>query len=216
MNLSSISRQLVREMKASGGKTAVLVLLLLVGLYFWVPPLLKAFSSGATAASPTSVHAKVASNDSTAATSGTSPATTESAKKSYDSKTLLRLLHEQPPLQPASAQEMPPKPCGLNDELLPLPVIIAGGNLAEPSPPTAKFIAKRNEKLDGLFLKNTLIGPSRRVAIINNQRFREGQNIAWNGRQLLLESVNRKSVTLTDGSQSWQLTLKDSLGESVD
>jgi len=187
MNLSSISRQLVREMKASGGKTAVLVLLLLVGLYFWVPPLLKAFSSGATAASPTSVHAKVASNDSTAATSGTSPATTESAKKSYDSKTLLKLLHEQPPLQPG-----------------------------ELSPPTAKFIAKRNEKLDGLFLKNTLIGPSRRVAIINNQRFREGQNIAWNGRQLLLESVNRKSVTLTDGSQSWQLTLNDSLGESVD
>jgi len=31
-----------------------------------------------------------------------------------------------------------------------------------------------------------------------------------------LESVNRKSVTLTDGSQSWQLTLNDSLGESVD
>ncbi len=214
MNLSTIFKQLVHDMKASAGKTAVLALLLLVGLFFWVPPLLKAFSSGATAAPPTSVDAKA--SGSTAIASTTSPNPPESAKKSRDSKTLLKLLHEQPLLQPASAEEMPSKPFGLNDDLLPLPVLIAEDNLAEPSAPATKPVAKPIEKLDGLVLKSTLIGPSRRVAIINNQLFREGQSVPWNDRQLLVESVNRKSVTLTDGSQSWQLTLTDSRSESKD
>ena len=211
MNLSSIFKQLVHDMKASAGKTAMLALLLLVGLFFWVPPLLKVFSSGATAVPPTPVDTKAASGGSAATASTTSPNSPESIKKSRDSKTLLKLLHDKPLLQPASAEEFPSKPFGLNDELLPLPVLIA-----ESSAPAAKPAAKPIEKLDGLVLKSTLIGSSRRVAIINNQLFHEGQSISWNGRQLLLESVNRKSVTLTDGSQSWQLTLKGSRDESED
>ena len=126
----------------------------------------------------------------------------------------MKLLHEQPLLQPASAEEMPQKPFGLNDDLLPLPVLIADDALAELPAAAPKSAPKPIEKLDGLVLKSTLVGPSRRVAIINNHLFREGQTVPWNDRQLLLESVNRKSVTLTDGPQSWQLTLKDSRGES--
>lgn len=217
MNLSPIFKQLVRDMKASAGKTAVLALLLLVGLFFWVPPLLKAFSSGATAAMPaTSVDTKAAASGSTATVSTASPNSSESPKKSRDNKTLLKLLHEQPLLQPASAEEMPQKPFGFNEDLLPLPVLIADDALADPPAPAPKSAPKPIEKLDGLVLKSTLVGPSRRVAIINNQLFREGQSISWNDRQLLLESVSRKSVTLTDGSQSWQLTLKDSQDESKD
>ena len=194
MNLWSIVKQLVHDMKASAGKTATLALLLLVGLYFWVPPLLKAFSSGEIAAPLTSVDSKAASSGSAATASTTSPNSPESAKKSRDSKTLLKLLHEQSLLQPAIAED----------------------NLAEPSAPATKPVAKPIEKLDGLVLKSTLVGPSRRVAIINNQLFREGQSVPWHDKQLLLEFVNRKSVTLTDGSQSWQLTLTDSRGESKD
>lgn len=217
MNLSSILQQLVRDMKASAGKTAVLALLLLVGLFFWVPPLLKAFSSSSTtAAPPTSVDTKASSSGSTATASTTSPNSPESVKKPHDSKTLLKLLQEQPLLQPASAEEMPQKPFGLNEDLLPLPVLIAEDDLAELPAKTPKFAPKPIEKLDGLVLKSTLVGPSRRVAIINNQLFREGQSVPWNDRQLLLESVSRKSVTLTDGSKSWQLTLKDSQDESKD
>ena len=214
MNFSSIFKQLIRDMKASAAKTALLGLLLLVGLFFWVPPLLKAFSSGASPTSPTTVDAKAAASGTTTTASTTSPTSPESAKKSRDSKTLLKLLHEQPLLQPASAEEMPQKPFGLNEDLLPLPVLIAEDTIAETLPSASKSVPKLIEKLDGLVLKSTLIGPSRRVAIINNHLFREGQTISWNDRQLLLESVNRKSVTLTEGSQSWQLTLKDSRGES--
>lgn len=219
MNLSSFSKQLVHDMKASAGKSAALGLLLLVGLYFWVPQLLKAFSGGPTAAPPTAVDAKAVAGDSTAIASTALPNSAESVKKPRDSKTILKLLHEQPLLQPASAEEMPQKPFGLNDndDLLPLPVLIAEDALAEPFPPALQPAPMPIEKLDGLVLKSTLVGPTRRVAIINNQLFREGQSVPWNDRQLRLESVSPKTVTLTDGSQSWQLTLKDySRGESAD
>lgn len=216
MNLSSIFKQLIRDMKASAAKTAVLALLLLVGLFFWVPPLLKAFSSGPTVTPTTSNDVKVASSGSTATESIASPNSLKSANKPRDSKTLLKLLHEQPLLQPASTEEMSRNPFVLNDDWLPLPVEIEKDEFAEPLATAPKPAPKPIEKLDGLVLKSTLIGPSRRVAIINNHLFHEGQNVPWNDRQLLLESVNRKSVTLTDGSQSWQLTLKDSHGESDD
>ncbi len=216
MNLSSISKQLVHDMKAIAGKTVVLALLLLVGLFFWVPPLLKAFSGRATVAPSPSVDASATASGSTATASSTALNSPESAKKSRDSKTLLKLLHEQPLLQSASAEEMPSKPFGLNDELLPLPLLIADDALAETSGSAAKLSVKPIEQLDGLDLKSTLIGPNRRVAMINNQLFHEGQSITWNDRQLLLETVNRKSVTLTDGSKSWQLTLTDSRDESRD
>lgn len=160
------------------------VLLVLVGLCFWVPPLLKAFSSGATTAPLASVDTKATSSGSTA-----SPTSPESVNKPRDSKTLLKRFQEQPRLHPARAEDA----------------------LAKPSP-----ALKPIEKLDGLVLKSTLVGPTRRVAVINDQLFREGQSVSWNDRQLVLESVNRKSVTLTDGSQSWQLTLKDSPDESQD
>jgi hypothetical protein len=212
MNLSSISKQLVRDMKASAAKTAVLGLLLLVGLFFWVPPLLKAFSGGATSASTSPPPSTAAAASATASAPATNPS--EPAKKMRDSKTIVKLLHEQPLWQPVSADEMPQKPFGLNLDLLPLPVEIEKDGVDEPAPSAVKPAAKPIEKLDGLVLKSTLVGPTRRVAIINNQLYREGQKVFWNDKQLRLESVNRKSVTLTDGSQSWQLTLKDSRGES--
>ena len=212
MNLSSISKQLVHDMKASAAKTAVLGLLFVVGLCFWVPPLLKAFSGGATSASAStkSVDAKPAANGSSISDSMNAPSSSEPLKKSRDSQAIAKLLREQSLWQPVNAEEMPQNPFDLNDELFPLPVLIAKDGSSEPPPPVEKPV----EKLDGMVLKSTLIGATRRVAMINNQLFREGQNVPWHDRQLLLKSVNRKSVTLTDGSQSWQLTLKDSSNDS--
>lgn len=214
MNLTSFSQQLVRDLKASAAKTVTLGVLLLVGFYFWVPPLLKAFSSSASSVPTKPVDGKSTTNGSTASATASAPNATASAKKPRDSKTLLKQRQEQPLLQPASADELPQKPFGLNDDLLPLPVLIAEDSLAEPPAAGSKAGQKLLEKLDGLALKSTLVGPSRRVAIINNQLFREGQTVSWNDRQLVLEVVNRKSVTLTDGSQRWHLTLKDSQSES--
>jgi hypothetical protein len=213
MNLSKLAQQLARDMKASAAKTGVLVLLLLVGLYFWLPPLLKAFSSGTTAATPSATAPGSATPAATASASS-APNPIAVAKKSHDSAALRKLLHEHPLLQPAKAEEMPEKPFGLDDDLIPLPVLIAEDSLAEPPPAPLKPKAKSIERLEGLTLRSTLVGPTRRAAMINNRLFQEGQSVPWNDKQLRLESVTRKAVTLTDGAQSWQLTLKDIHGES--
>ena len=221
MNLSKFFQQLARDMKASAAKTGVLGVLLLVGLYFWLPPLLSAFSGGptATAATPATVASSPAAevpSSSPASTGSASPTpnSTTTAKQPPDSAVIAKLLREHPLMQPVNAQEVPEKPFGLDYDSMPLPVEIEKDSLADLLPPPPKPLPPPIERLDGLTLKSTLVGPTRRAAMINNRLFQEGQMVPWKNKQLQLESVTRKSVTLTDGSQSWQLTLKDSRGES--
>ncbi len=221
MNLSKFFQQLARDMKASAAKTGVLGVLLLVGLYFWLPPLLSAFSgsSMATAATSATVASSPAatvpsSSPAATGTASSTPNPTTTAKQPHDSAVITKLLHEHPLMQPVSAEEIPEKPFGLDYDSMPLPVEMVEDSLAEPPPPPSKPKPPPIEKLDGLTLKSTLVGPTRRAAMINNRLFQEGQMVPWKDKQLRLESVTRKSVTLTDGSQSWQLTLKDSRGES--
>lgn len=213
MSRSTFSQRLMRDFKASAAKTVTLGLLLMVGLFFWVPPLLKAFSSNATAAPKSSAETttpKPEANTSAASTAGESPVT----PKNRDSKTMAKQHREQPLLQAVEADGMPRNPFCLDDELLPLPVLIAEDVSTETAAPSPKQVELPALKLDGLVLKSTLIGANRKVAMINNQLLREGQSISWNDRQLRLESIRRKSVTLTDGTQSWQLNLKDSGDDS--
>lgn len=117
-------------------------------------------------------------------------------------------------LQPAIPEEMPERPFGLNEDLIPLPVLIAEDALAEPPPTVPKQATKPVDQLDGLVLRSTLIGPTRQAALINNRLFQVGQLVPWNNKELRLASVTRKSVTLTDGSHHWQLTLDDSKKDS--
>jgi hypothetical protein len=221
MNLSKFFQQLARDMKAFAAKTGVLGVLLLVGLYFWLPSLLSAFSGGtsATAAPPATV-----TSSPTTTTPSNSPASTGSpsslpnaaptTKQPADSVAITKLLHEHPRMPPVNAEQLPEKPFGLDYESMPLPVEIVEDALAEPPPAPSKPKLPPIEKLDGLTLKSTLVGPTRRAAMINNRLFQEGQMVPWKDKQFRLESVTRKSVTLTDGTQSWQLSLKDSRGES--
>jgi hypothetical protein len=217
MSQIKLTQRLLRDLKTSAPKTAVLGLLLLVGLYFWVPPLLKAFSSNsavAPAPAATASTSTPAGGVSTVGTTSTSANPAATSKKSHDSAAIAKLIHEHPLLQIAKADDMPERPFGLDQDALPLPVEIADDSLAEPPPPPSPPKAAPIVRLEGLTLKSTLVGPTRRAAMINNRLYQEGQSVTWNDRQLQLESVTRKAVTLTDGSQKWQLTLKGSRGES--
>jgi hypothetical protein len=206
MNFTAIKQQFLRDLKASAGKTALLAVLFLVGLCFWIPPLLKAFSSDASTASSTvstnapkpSVPTVSASTTSNSANAPTFPA----------SRQLIQLLNEHPFLQPAMAAASRPRPFGIDADALPLPVLFAEEELAPP--PVVVPEVKPIERLDGLLLKSTLIGSTRRAAMINNRLYHEGEFVDWKTRRLRLEAVERKAVTLSDGNQSWQLILRDS------
>lgn len=209
MNQATVIQRLFRDLKASAAKTAVLGVLLLVGLCFWVPPLLRAFSSetAATRTTPTDPFGTTATNPASA------PSPADAKKKPRDSAAITKLLQEHPLLQPASVAELPESPFDLNNDQLPLPVLIAEDELDDSLPLPAPPKAKLPQKLEGLTLKSTLVGPHRRAALINNRLYQQGELVPWGDRHLRLQSVQRKVATLSDGSQLWQLTLKDSRSE---
>ena len=103
MNLSKFFQQLARDMKASAAKTGVLGLLLLVGLYFWLPPLLSAFSGGTTATAATPDTTATSASSPAATVPSSSPVATDSAsstpnpttlaKPPHDSAVITKLLH---------------------------------------------------------------------------------------------------------------------------
>ncbi len=208
--------QLLKDLKASAPKSAMLGLLLLIGLYFWVPPLVRAFAGSETAA-PAS--ATVANNSAMTSSTGTNSSAdsrglnvnsnTTTNKKPRDSAAMIRLLKESPLFQPANTDELPPKPFGVDAEQFPLPVLFAEEDEANASKMPVVETPKLIEKLDGLILKSTIVGARRRAALINNRLYQEGQSVPWKTQQLKLSVVQRKSVTLTDGTNEWQLVLEE-------
>lgn len=204
----NFQQRLLRDMKASAGKTAVLAVLLLVGLCFWVPPLVRAFgSSPAVAASATSATATPGASTATSATQGEANKTL--AKKTFESAALARALKECPQLQPANIENLPASPFGVDEDQFPLPVLFA-----EEDDVASKIVKASESKpmtatVEGLVLKSTIVGSQRRAAWINNRMYQEGQELVWNGASLRLSNVQSKSVTLTDGLQEWQLKLND-------
>jgi hypothetical protein len=205
MNFSAIKQQFLRDLKASAGKSALLAVLFLIGLCFWIPPLLKAFSSESKTP-PTAAPAMTsASSASTTASSNEPKPMTEMT--SIGSQQLIQLLGEHPFLQPAMAAVSRPRPFGIDADALPLPVLFAEEELAEP--PVVVPEVKPIERLDGLLLKSTLIGSARRAAMINNRLYHVGEFVDWKNRRLRLDTVERKAVTLSDGDERWRLTLSD-------
>ncbi|MCX7423375.1 MAG: hypothetical protein NT013_28100 [Planctomycetia bacterium] len=218
--------QLLKDLKASAPKSAMLGLLLLIGLYFWVPPLVRAFggSETTTATNAQPATASSAANVSTTATNSPadsrslnerSNANTAINKKPRDSAAMARLLKESPLFQPASLEELPQKPFGVDAEQFPLPVLFADEEETSASKAIVVETKPVVDKLEGLLLKSTIVGARRRAALINNRLYQEGQSVPWKKQQLKLSLVQRKSVTLTDGSREWQLVL-DEISESQD
>jgi hypothetical protein len=212
--------QLLKDLKASAPKSATLGLLLLIGLYFWVPPLVRAFAGSETFAtipattainastsSPTRTNSAVDSHGLNASTTANTNSTT--IKKPRDSAAMIRLLKESPLFQPANMNELPNKPFGVDAEQFPLPVLFAEEDEVSAPKTLVSESPKKVEKLEGLMLKSTIVGARRRAALINNRLYQEGQSVPWKKQQLKLSLVQRKSVTLTDGTREWQLVLDE-------
>ena len=202
--------QLLKDLKASAPKSAALGLLLLVGSYFWLPQLVRAFSDS-TPATPTTAAATSTTTTPTPADSTGSNTTTP--KKPRDSAAMTKLLKENPLMQSADIDQLPQKPFGIDEDQFPLPVLFADENETDAAKKNLAETPKLTDKLTGLVLKSMVVGTRRRAAMINNRLFQEGQSVPWNGLQLQLTNVQRKSVTLKDGSREWKLVLDDPHGD---
>src|SRR5207249_4968898 len=143
--------QLLRDITASAPTSVMLGLSLLVGLSFWVPPVVRAFSGSPTVAT----------------------------KTPRDSTEMVRRLKECLLLPSANIDERPIQPFGIDDEQFPLPVLFTEDSEAESRPDPVVAEPQPVDRLDGLLLKSTIVGSSRRAALINNRLFQEGQAVRW-------------------------------------
>ncbi len=221
----SLKAQFLKELKASPKKAAALGLLLLVGLYFWVPLAKKSLSGKSKPLPPTPVGAAAAGTP--LAGAGTSAATTPAGaapSASLDWQTRARWLDEN--VVPSGG----PGWAGLNTDRLPLAfgpltwvaipgrdpfreVRLASATLpadetaAEPTVTTPKLTAQSL----GLHLTSTVVGPRQRSALINGRVYREGSEVPCEaGLTLVLAQIGPRRALLEYQDQAIELTIERS------
>lgn len=233
MLIRSLRNQFLHDLKASWPKTLLLGSLLLVGLYFWIPPLLRAMGSSPrnsavdTALSPMALLSQVPKVVPPRASTGSSTITWEKADKIIATDPLVRsaevaAIHGNP-FQLAPDQFSPPilfadpLPNGELSKTHPNSAQSAGGaktNVAGKSPAgqsAASDSAPVTNTPDGLVLKSTILGEKRRAALINDKLYSEGSLIQVDGTSYILSVVRAREVELRKGEQTFLLALPSAI-----
>jgi hypothetical protein len=207
--LKAFFNQLLRDLKKSWQKTAALGALLLVGLYFWVPPLVGVVfgtSSGTESPMPSPAPdspsvVELESSFQAAPSGGAAP-----AHDPLDWKTAEQVFKSDPLLRSAEVAAIPNDPFQLDHDQFPPPILFEE-EPKEQVPTAESQRLARLQQLEGLELKSTIVGVRRRAAFINNKLYFEGREIAWNGETFLLSAIHARKVVLTAGSEEFELQI---------
>ena len=193
--LDELWNRIQREVKANGKKAAVLGLLLLFGCTIWVPMLMKAFKpTRAVVAS-----AVVPNQMSVAGAINTASAELPAKPGEFWSK-LANTLADDPLFQTADIQSIARNPFQNVEIPEPLPVLFA-------DEPVVKAPADMDELSKRLELRSTVVGRTRRAAMINGQLYQLGRKIEADGQQYLLTKIESHRVELSSGDRTIELTL---------
>lgn len=213
--IQTLANQLIADMKKSWQKTALLGVLLLVGLYFWIPPLLKAFRSqpptaappaAASASPPPSPPIEAVADFSTAPTDRPASAGTATSWEEAD-----RILQTDPLVRPIEAAALQSDPFRIDHDQFPPPVTdIFAEEPPEPEPSPAADDGLHS--LDGLVLKSTIIGVKQRAAFINGRLYFEGNTISWKGKNFQVQAIYPRRVVLIADGETYELTIQDKPG----
>ena len=95
-------------------------------------------------------------------------------------------------------------PFALDVSEQPLPVLFAVDRSAEDK---VKPVVIKEVAPTGLELRSTMIGRTRRVAIINGEICQVGRDVPANGSVFRLTSIESDRVVLTSGDKTFELTL---------
>jgi len=201
VNFKQLKAQLRREVKASPKKAALLGLALCVGLYYWVPMLWRLLP-------------------------GSSPPAVESADGTIDPETLMaRLGTTMSALEaPNPTAELPWQK--LAEEIDADPLMVRGAALPETRDPfsgpkvieavvdpqalAAEAASQLAPDEMGLELTSTLIGPRRRLALINGDVYTVGSQInLGNGVVFVVAEVDADRVVLVRGDRQFALAIPD-------
>lgn len=208
----TLTARLARDLKANGRKTATLGVLLLVGLYFWVPPLWRAVAGRASAAVATEAALPPPEVTPAAVPSPATPA----APQAVTWHEAERLRAEDELFRSAGRTDIRANAFVFDAGFLPIDVefgeedpetTVAGapgaGSNSAGGPTGAGPLSERAV----LTLKSTLIGTNRRVAIINGRTYSEGAVIAAAGRTWTLLNIEPRRVLLDGDGGTLELRI---------
>ncbi len=192
MAAPTLAKRLVKELQRGGKKTVVLGLLLLGGLYFWLPMLWKA-----VAPKPADPAQSAATSAPAMATNDVDPdedAAPPSAVATVEWKSLIRRLENVPLLEPVALDELVRDPFDLGwirEKQAPPPTVTT-----EPAAPAVA------DPLTAMALSGVLVSSSGGAAIINSRVYRIGDEIPRDGpvRYVLKHILPDKVVLEREGN----------------
>ena len=193
MSVSKLQKQLMRDLKRSPGKAAVLGILCIVAIWFWVPLL---FGGAKKPSSPASKPTESAA----APVQGIeTPSPITAVTKTVAWHRLVALMDDEPRMQSAQLGSVA-APFGNGEKLADKPVESTTPALAalmEPPPSPAKYK-----------VTSTLLGPRRRVAVINGRPYAEGDELeAGADTPYLIARVTDRSVFVERNGRRWELAI---------
>ena len=197
MNLAKLQKQLMRDLKRSPGKAAALGLLCLVALWFWAP--LVAGWMGAGQKKPTATGEQTAQ---AVAPPVVPAAASTSVMNEAPWHKVVAWMQEDGRMRSAELAELATPPFTQQRE-----------DLVDPGEAT-KAVVKPPTESDvdvaqlGLKLSSTMLGPRRRVAVINGRPYAEGGDLQL-GDDLVLHvtRVADRSVFLEYKGKRFELSL---------
>ncbi len=201
ITMPDLWKRFQRDLTANWKKTAALGVLFLFGCCFWIPMLTRAAAPHrATAArSPSTVHMSPDSNP-----SAVQPNNLGSLDQNAFWSSLSQSLEDDPLFLPAEMSLTARDPFCRDESLSPLPVLFAEDRATE-----TENTSHASDEADpkGLELRSTMVGRTRRVAIINGQLCQVGNEVLANGHRFRLTSIESHRVVLTSGDKNYELTL---------
>jgi len=196
-----------REAKANSKKAGLLAALFAFGCCFWVPMLAKAISPKRAGAATS--HFAASAVPAAAIPNDVVLPPPSGADSSRFWSSLETALAEDSMFQSADNDSSSRDPFHVEETPEPLPVLFA-------EEPPAKVESKPEQQSEQHFeLSSTIVGRSRRAALINGQVYHLGRKIEANGRSYSLTLIESHRVVLTSSEGTIELKLTRPLLKNV-
>lgn len=197
MALQKLWNQIQTEMIANRQKAAILGVLFLIGCCVWVPMAVRALSPRLAAAGTHDPASPAASSPQSTAATADAP-TASKSEGLWDAIT--RSLEDEPLYLSANVETLTCDPFHAAEIPIEVPApVIEVPVEAKPFNPTAE--AKQ------LKLHSTIIGRTRRAAMINGQIYHIGKQVEADGRKYSVSTIESHRVVLSSGDGPIELTL---------
>lgn len=212
MSLQTFKNQLWHEVKASWQKTAVLAVLLLIGLVFWLPPLVRAVMGSPVKKAGATATPAVASTTVKVQAAVAADGSVKEAEFTWQQGE--KQLRTDPLVRSVEVAAIHGDPFHLDRDQFPPPVLFEE---EAPRDISLSNAPQTDSRLgDKLVLKSTIVGLKRRAALINDKLYYEGRKIQVDGETYLLTAVYPRRVLLTQGETVFELVIPSAFQEGSD